>query len=977
MADKKTKTTSKASGAVSGKKGTRGTEEKKKYSRIRNFEEDSHEAETTKGETGKKSSSKKTSARSGKKEPVHAVENHPKNESFLHQVMPYVLIVLALFMLICFLLIDVFPGVKEEYGVGSVGRHIRNFFCGVFGFGAFFVPIVLAVLAFAWNRAVEKGNLVAKILYALFAAISLSTLMHVIYATVTHNTVGTVGTLAQRMSELYRAGIRLHGGGVIGGALGELFRFGFGLTGSVIFTVAFTFIFCVFLLGFTPSYVITRVRYRMKIAGEKRAEAMAIRREERAAEAEEAKKEKEARKAAEQKERALREAELEAERERLALEAEEKRARRLALQEANEEAEKTQAETVPLIPIRSSEEAENATEQEAEKESAKEEITDVAEESAKESAPAFLPTEQEGVYRSAKELGLEKEVEVDEDDGSFSLEEIFSDKPIELPAKPEAVAPSETDNALLAEMKEIRDLDEGMGGIEDDIVEIVSEAPTEEERKYEFPPIELLPPDTSDKNEDNSKELHDNAQKLMDTLSSFHVRIKEITYSRGPTITRYELRPEAGVRVRSIANLVDDIALSLATTGVRIEAPIPNKPAVGIEVPNQNPATVYLRTLIESDKFANEPSKLTACLGADVAGKPVYFNIAKMPHLLIAGATGMGKSVCINSIIISLLYKATPDEVKLILIDPKKVEFNIYKDIPHLYCPIVSEPTKAAGALASAVAEMERRFELIEEVGVRDIYNYNAVTKDDPDREFMPQMVIIIDELADLMMTAADAVESSICRLAQKARAAGIHIIIGTQRPSVDVITGLIKANVPSRIACTVASQVDSRTIIDIAGAEKLIGKGDMLFAPVGSPKPMRVQGAFVHESDVEKIVEFIKANNIAAKYNEEFINRIEEEAAKCTAGKKGAPELGGDGSASADGLDPKFRAAVEVAVESGKISTSLLQRKLEIGYGRAAKIIDQMEEFGYVSAPEGNKPRKILITKEDFMQMVVNDEIE
>ncbi len=971
MADTKKKTTKKAAEAASGKKGARNAEEKTKYSRIRNYEEDFREEEAPKAEPQKKASGKKTSAKSGKKEPVHAVDNHPKNEKFIHQVMPYFLIVLAIFTLICFLLIDVFPGIKEEYGVGSVGRHVRNFFCGVFGFGAFFVPVILSILAFTWNRAVEKGNLVSKILYALFSTVLLSTLMHVIYATVTHNTVGTVGTFAQRISELYRAGIALHGGGVIGGFLGELCRYGLGLAGSIIVTVSLTFVFCVFLLGFTPSYVVTSVRYRMKIASEKHAEEAAKRREEKAAELEEVKKAKEERKLAAQKEKALRAAEQEAERERRAIEAREKCAQRPELQEADDETE-TETEPLPLA-IKPSEEEEekNVT---AEKKKTEEEIKAI-EAPTKEIPPPFVPTEQEGVYHSAAELGLEKPSE--NGDEEFSLQEIFSDKPIEMPAKTEAQKPSDPESKLLAEMKEISDLDEEMGGVEDDIVEIVSEAPVEEEAQYEFPPIELLPPDNSNKNEDNSKELLENAQKLMDTLSSFNVRIKEITYSRGPTITRYELRPDAGVRVRSIANLVDDIALSLATTGVRIEAPIPNKPAVGIEVPNQNPATVYLRTLIDSEKFASETSKLTACLGADVAGKPIYFNIAKMPHLLIAGATGMGKSVCINSIIVSLLYKATPDEVKLILIDPKKVEFNIYKDIPHLYCPIVSEPTKAAGALASAVAEMERRFELIEEVGVRDIYNYNAVTKDDPDREFMPQMVIIIDELADLMMTAADAVESSICRLAQKARAAGIHIIIGTQRPSVDVITGLIKANVPSRIACTVASQVDSRTIIDIAGAEKLIGKGDMLFAPVGSAKPMRVQGAFVHESDVEKIVEFIKANNRAAKYNEEFINRIEEEAAKCTAGKKGAADIGGDGSATADGLDPKFRAAVEVAVESGKISTSLLQRKLEIGYGRAAKIIDQMEEMGYVSAPEGNKPRKILITKEDFMQMVVNDEIE
>ena len=360
----------------------------------------------------------------------------------------------------------------------------------------------------------------------------------------------------------------------------------------------------------------------------------------------------------------------------------------------------------------------------------------------------------------------------------------------------------------------------------------------------------------------------------------------------------------------------------------------------------------------------------------DVGGNPIYFDIAKMPHLLIAGATGMGKSVCINSIIVSLLYKAKPDEVKLILVDPKKVEFNIYKDIPHLYAPIVSDPKKAAGALASAVAEMERRFELIEEVGVRDIATYNSVTENDPTKEFMPQMVIIIDELADLMMTAPDEVEASICRLAQKARAAGIHIIIGTQRPSVDVITGLIKANIPSRIACTVASQIDSRTILDMAGAEKLIGRGDMLFAPVGASKPMRVQGAFVSEFEVEKIVEFIKANNCGAKYNEEFIKLIDEEAAKCAAGKKGAGAPAASGGEVEGGLDPKFKEAVELAIDSGKVATSLLQRRLEIGYGRAAKIIDQMEQMGYVSAPDGNKPRKVLISKEDFMQLAINDEI-
>lgn len=971
------------------KKTADAADKNKNYTRARNCEEENTRSTDEpekdgegKEKTEKRRSSSRQSGAGGKKEPVHAFEESPRNERFVHQVMPYLLAVLAVFTVICFLLIDVFPGVRDEYGVGSVGRHIRNFLCGIFGFGAFFVPVILGILAFTWHRAVEKNQLLAKNLYAFFSILSLTSLMHVIYATVTDETIGKAEKFGERIAEFYRSGVLLEGGGVIGGFLGEVCRKGLGLTGSAIVTISFTFIFCVFLLGFTPSYVVTSLRYRIRIAHEKHAEAVSVRKEERAKAQEEAKKAKEEQLLAEKKMQELRAAEQEAKREQLALEAAEKKAQRLALEESVRKAQKEKNETL----LQPEPERKSAGEEPAatgtilkmpEPEKQSEEKNEVKTE--------FVPAERDGVYRSAAELGVEPK-RGEKEDENFSLKEIFADdgtnKEKTVPSKPGENEPiaSEMDMKLLAEMKPITDLQEVPDGVDDGIVEILPEKPTEqkETEEYAFPPITLLAPDTNNiADSDVSEELVANAQKLTETLSSFNVRIKEITYSRGPTITRYELKPDVGIRVRSIANLVDDISLSLATTGVRIEAPIPNKPAVGIEVPNQNPATVFLRSLIDTEKFRTESSKLTACLGADVGGKPIYFNIAKMPHLLIAGATGMGKSVCINSIIVSLLYKAKPDEVKLILIDPKKVEFNIYKDIPHLYCPIVSDPAKAAGALASAVAEMERRFELIEEVGVRDIYNYNTVTKDDPDREFMPQMVIIIDELADLMMTAADAVESSICRLAQKARAAGMHIIIGTQRPSVDVITGLIKANVPSRIAFTVASQVDSRTIIDIAGAEKLIGRGDMLFAPVGAAKPMRVQGAFVSENEVEKIVEFIKANNRTAQYNDEFINRIEEEAAKCTAGKKGISEAGTDGSATADGLDPKFRAAVEIAVESGKISTSLLQRKLEIGYGRAAKIIDQMEETGYVSAPDGNKPRKILISKEDFMQMVINNEIE
>ncbi len=493
---------------------------------------------------------------------------------------------------------------------------------------------------------------------------------------------------------------------------------------------------------------------------------------------------------------------------------------------------------------------------------------------------------------------------------------------------------------------------------------------------YNYPPIEILTEDTHEEPTGIKEELQDNAVKLVETLKSFHVNTKIENISRGPTITRYELKPEMGTKVRSIANLVDDIALNLATTGVRIEAPIPGKAAVGIEVPNKKQATVHLRTLIQSEAFTNAKSKLTCCLGEDVAGEAVYFDIAKMPHLLIAGATGMGKSVCINSLVVSLLYKASPEDVKLILVDPKKVEMSIYNGIPHLLVPVVSDPKKAAGSLSWAVAEMERRFGLIEAVGVRDVKTFNEKTKDDPDYEFLPQIVIIIDELADLMMTAPDDVEESICRLAQKARAAGMHLIIGTQRPSVDVITGLIKANIPSRIAFTVASQIDSRTIIDRGGAENLIGRGDMLFYPVGAAKPMRVQGAFVSESDVEEVVAYIRnMNQRSASYSDEVLEQIEAEAAKCGVGKKGKGAAEGDMDAGDD--DPMLRQALELAVESGKISTSLIQRRLQLGYGRAAKLIDRMEQMGYVSPPDGQRPRKVLITKQEFMEMVLQNEVE
>ncbi len=493
---------------------------------------------------------------------------------------------------------------------------------------------------------------------------------------------------------------------------------------------------------------------------------------------------------------------------------------------------------------------------------------------------------------------------------------------------------------------------------------------------YRYPPLSLLaPPEIVDENS-IAAEVRSNAEKLVTTLDNFKVRTQVTGYSRGPRITRYELVPEAGVRVRTIAGLVEDISMSLATSGIRIEAPIPGKSAVGVEVPNTTSTLVRLRGLLDTPKFREASEKTLVCLGSDVAGQPVYCDLAKMPHMLVAGATGMGKSVCINSIITSILYKATPDEVKLIMIDPKQVEFGIYSGIPHLLVPVVTDPKKAAGALSWAVTEMERRFTLIKDAGVRDIKSYNREMAE-TGGEQLAKIVIIIDELHDLMMSAADAVETSIARIAAKARAAGIHLLIGTQRPSVDVITGTIKANIPSRIAFHVSSNVDSRTILDFVGAEKLLTQGDMLFNPAGAPKPHRVQGAFVDDKEIDRIVAFLKENNpVDEEAGEQIMADIEREAEKCMPQKKNADEDAGGGENVPTDYDDQHLlwAALEVGFEFSRLSTSLLQRKLKIGYGKAAKILDELYERDYITAPQGSKPREIRITREEFKELMARE---
>ncbi len=480
---------------------------------------------------------------------------------------------------------------------------------------------------------------------------------------------------------------------------------------------------------------------------------------------------------------------------------------------------------------------------------------------------------------------------------------------------------------------------------------------------YKLPTVDLLKVGIKKSTRDISSELKKNAQMLIETLHSFNVDATITDISCGPTVTRYELKPAAGIRISKITNLADDIALNLAATHVRIEAPIPGKAAVGIEVPNTVKNTVTMRELIDTPEFYEQRSKLSAGLGKDIAGKCVYCDIAKMPHLLVAGTTGSGKSVCMNSIITSILYRAKPDEVKFLMIDPKQVEFSKYAGIPHLLVPVVTDPRKAAGALGWAVSEMLQRYQRLSQVGVRDIEGYNKYVKKHKDMEPMPKICIFIDEFADLMMAAPKEVEDSVCRLAQMARAVGMHLVIATQRPSVDVITGLIKANISSRIALTVSSQIDSRTILDSAGAEKLLGHGDMLYSPIGASKPIRVQGCFISDEEVEELCDFVK-NQGESQYDDEIAREIE---AKAVQDKKSSPfEDDGDG----EQLDALFDKAVDVVLETGTASTSFLQRKLSVGYARGAKIMDQLQEKGIIGPANGSKPREILINRQQWLEM-------
>ena len=831
----------------------------------------------------------------GGKKPQKGGDNNHKNhkdekplsDKLIHQIIPFIWIVAALFLFVCYISRDVFGFKGDDNIMGPVGEAIHNLLFGLLGWGAFLIPALCAYLGAKWRKLIDRHRVGLKTFLAGALIVFVSMFAQVLCVPI--NEAGFPGFA------LWGQGAELIGGGLVGGTLGWLCFAGLKVVGSIIVLSAVILIVACLFVDATPRNIWTWIKYKNKIRRER------IERDRERYEAEQL---------------AIGELEVKEEPKEL----EEPRGRRSLLSLRKKQTDDTLA--APDVPEDTSD-AVTVSGGDAEP---------VEDEPAPAPIPEPAPTKQESMLNR---VFAEPEHQIDANDGDDS-------------------APLEAETDDMFELPEPE---------EDAVIPWIQ------------PPLDLLNEDPG-AHADQSATIAETKKKLYQTLESFGVRVKDIGYSIGPTITRYEVIPAEGVRVKQIANLVDDIAMSLATVGVRIEAPIPNKSAVGVEVPNSVRSNVYLRTLIDDDQFWNS-SPLTVSLGQDVAGKNVYFDIKKMPHMIIAGTTGAGKSVCINCVICSLLYKNPPDKVKLVMIDPKKVEFNVYQHIPHLYCPIISDPRKAAGALASAVAEMERRYSLVEDVGVRDVDAYNKATANDPDREYLPKLVIIIDELADLMMTAKQDVELFITRIAQKARAVGIHLIIGTQRPSVDVITGLIKANVPSRIACTVKSQVDSRTIIDISGAEKLIGRGDMLFSPVGLAKPMRVQGAFLEDEEVMRVVDFIKDNNEPVVYNSGFMDTMEAAAASMEAEsnkKSGSSDFTPANGAGGD--EDKFRQALEVAVNEGKISTSLLQRKLSIGYGKAAKIIDEMEEAGYVSAPDGNKPRRVLLSKQEFYEKVLNDDL-
>lgn len=886
---------------------------------------------------------------------------------------------------------------KAEGDDLSAWDAIHTFIYGIFGLSSFLVGPILIYIAVMLSAERAKATITKRMIQLLLMIFFLSAAAQVIFVGSVGDPAAAEPTLFDNVSYAYENGTRLIGGGAAGLVLGTPLLL-FGQAGAVIILLLVSLVIFMLMTNLTVVDLLRAVSKPFQKAGSYAKEKRELYREEAAF----AEQEREKREAELREEKALRRAESKSR----PLPDEEERARKFAAianvttsaqrevtedekREAAEKNAEAAAENPVAVQKKESREFQKDLNDFLNGKIGKREETAEEQPKAAVSAAAEEKTPDDGPYRP---------------DGPF-----FADEQAPEPIKPEIIteqrssligqAPAapvsapepaedegdriveairefgreqeerlqqeaEREEKLLATV--IRSDENGQGHFE----EIVSDA-----EQYKVPPSELLNDVIHERSdEDINAEIESNAEKLVNTLKSFGVQTTFLEASRGPSVTRYELQPAPGVKISKITSLVDDIALNLAAAGVRIEAPIPNKAAVGIEVPNKTVESVPFREMVESKAFSETKSKLGAVLGKSISGEIVIADIAKMPHILIAGTTGSGKSVCVNSIIMSILFRSTPDDVRLLMIDPKAVEFMIYNGIPHLLIPVVTDPKKAAGALAWAVTEMLNRYKLFSDHSVRDLGGYNALAKTREDMSPLPQVVIFIDELADLMMASPGEVEDSICRLAQMARAAGMHLVIATQRPSVNVVTGVIKANIPSRIALKVASQVDSRTIIDSAGAEKLLGKGDMLYSPVGMPKPLRVQGCWVSDKEVERVVDFIK-NSFILDYDQSVMDEIEKQTE--LAAQKNSKNKEKDDEDSDDFLlnDDKLDEAIEAVIEAGQASTSYLQRKLKLGYGRAARLIDTMEQLGVVGGYEGSKPRQVIMTKQEWYERKLNKE--
>ena len=852
--------------------------------------------------TGKRkiSSGRKTS---GRKTNSGRKKNDIQQENFTEEVILWVILAISILLFI------------SNFGIGgAIGNAVSSFFFGVFGLIAYIFPVVLVIGTFF--AASNKGNRIAavKIAAAVFFVLFLCMFIEIVRC----------GTETAGAADAYQyCSVHKIGGGFLGGLLAGIFCPNFGLLGSYVIDVV-AMIICLVLI--TERSALKGVQKGSRKVYETAKESNERHRE-----------------LAEQR------------REERELRRMDRKVEGVAVDTrvlSDRKAEPMGSDEVSEINIDKLLEQSNTNLPEIKEEK---HVTLTAGGAEYQDTPMMEPeTEPFIVPSSFSEEAFEAR-EMEEKASTFHAEPAYQES-----IHTEPVYEERTEKPKKNVKATEEDIQNDVASIEEEI-----HLEAQKERKYVFPPVSLLKP-PGNKQGDSKQHLQETAQKLQQTLKNFGVNVTITNISCGPSVTRYEIQPEMGVKVSKIVNLADDIKLNLAAADIRIEAPIPGKAAVGIEVPNKETLMVSFRELVDSPEFKNHPSNISFCVGKDIGGNVTVADIAKMPHLLIAGATGSGKSVCINTIIMSILYKADPKDVKLIMVDPKVVELSIYNGIPHLLIPVVTDPKKAAGALHWGVAEKTDRYQKFAEANVRDLKGYNAKIDDLPEGEDkpekLPQIVIIVDELADLMMVAASDVEESICRLAQLARACGIHLIIATQRPSVNVITGLIKANMPSRIAFAVTSGIDSRTILDMNGAEKLLGKGDMLFDPQGVPKPLRVQGAFVSDKEVADVVAYIKEENGQVSYNssvEEQMNSIES----------GNTTVSIDSGQTGDGRDPYFADAAKLLIDKEKGSIGMLQRYFKVGFNRAARIMDQLEEAGIVGPEEGTKPRKVLMSPEQFEQ--------